>query len=203
MALVEALRRGDAKAFESLVDSYTATMLKLARSYVQSTHAAEDVVQETWMAVVTGIERFEGRSSLKTWIFRILVNRARSRSRGDRRFDLGPAQTGGDEAPGPSVDQARFETSGRWAGHWAVPPAPLPEDRLLSAELRAVINRLIDRLPPRQRSVLVLRDVEGLSAAEACEVLGLSEANQRVLLHRARVKVRDLLEMILDEEMSA
>jgi len=198
--VVEALRQGDHGAFEALVDAHTTSMLRVARSYVQSAHAAEDVVQETWMAVFTGIDRFEARSSLKTWIFGILANRARTRSKGDSRLQPRVASDDAAEDPvGRTVDPARFETAGRWAGHWSVPPATLPEDRVLGLEFRATLNAVIDDLPARQRAVIVLRDVEGLSAVETCQVLGLSEANQRVLLHRARVRVRGALELLLGE----
>ncbi|HLK45738.1 MAG TPA: sigma-70 family RNA polymerase sigma factor, partial [Acidimicrobiales bacterium] len=198
VALVDALRAGDRAAFEVLLDRYGAAMLRVARSYVSTAEAAEDVVQETWLGVVRGIDRFEGRSSLKTWIFRILANRARTRGSRDAR-SVPFSSLAEEDRPGPSVEPARFLADGRWAGHWAVPPMPLPEERMLTRELRESLNVLIDELPPRQRAVLVLRDVEGLSATEACDVLGLSDANHRVLLHRARCRLRARLEVVSAE----
>jgi RNA polymerase sigma-70 factor (ECF subfamily) len=175
-------------------------MLRLAQSYLQSSHAAEDVVQETWMAVVTGIERFEGRSSLKTWIFGILVNRARTRLKGEGRTR--PVSGLSEEAEryaSRTIHPELFETTGRWTGHWAIPPAELPEDRVLGLEIRDTLNAMIDRLPARQRAVIVLRDVEGLSASETCQILDLSESNQRVLLHRARMQIRSDLGLLVSE----
>lgn len=194
-ALVDALRAGDRAAFELMVDRYGAAMLRVARTYVATAEAAEDVVQETWLGVVRGIDRFEGRSSVKTWIFRVLANRARTRGSRDARSVPFSSLSEG-EHPESAVERGRFAIDGRWAGHWVVPPGPLPEESVLGRELRASLDGVIDLLPPRQRAVLVLRDVEGLSAAEACEVLGLSDANQRVLLHRARCRVRSHLETL-------
>ncbi|HZQ85062.1 MAG TPA: sigma-70 family RNA polymerase sigma factor [Acidimicrobiales bacterium] len=198
VALIDALRAGDRAAFEILLERYGAAMLRVARTYVSTAEAAEDVVQETWLGVVRGIDRFEGRSSLKTWIFRILANRARTRGSRDAR-SVPFSSLADEDGPGPAVEPARFLADGRWAGHWAVPPTPLPEERMLGRELRASLNALIDELPPRQRAVLVLRDVEGLNAAEACDVLGLSDANHRVLLHRARCRLRARLEVLATE----
>jgi RNA polymerase sigma-70 factor (ECF subfamily) len=204
-ALVEALRRGDEKAFATLIDRYHASLLRLAMSYVATREQAEDVVQETWLGVLNGIDRFEGRSSLKTWIFRILVNRAKTKGVRERRSVPFSALEEGEEKE-PSVDQSRFLDGGQSAGAWSALPATwegIPEDRLLSAETRAVVDDAIAALPPMQRAVMTLRDLRGFSAAEACEVLGLTEANQRVLLHRARSKVRARLEEYLDPEAGA
>jgi len=200
IALVEALRAGDGDAFGSLIDRYHSPMLRLAMSYVATKEAAEDVVQETWMAVMAGIDRFEGRSSLKTWIFRILINRAKST--GVREHRSVPF-SGLDEAEEkePSVDPSRFQTGTRWAGYWSAPPhtwADIPEEHLLSAETRAVVEAAIAMLPPMQRAVITLRDVRDFSSQETCEALGISEANQRVLLHRARSKLRARLEEYLE-----
>jgi RNA polymerase sigma-70 factor, ECF subfamily len=199
IALVEALRAGDGDAFGSLLDRYHSPLLRLAMSYVATKEAAEDVVQETWMAVMAGIDRFEGRSSVKTWIFRILINRAKSA--GVREHRSLPFSALDDvEEKEPSVDPARFQTGTRWTGYWSAPPqswAGIPEERLLSAETRAAVEDGIAVLPPMQRAVVVLRDVRGFSSAETCEVLGISEANQRVLLHRARSKLRVRLEEYL------
>jgi RNA polymerase sigma-70 factor (ECF subfamily) len=194
-AVIAALRRGDEAAFASLIGRYQASLLRLAMAYVATTEQAEDAVAETWLGVLNGIDRFEGRSSLKTWIFRILVNRAKTKGVRERRsvpfYDL---EDDGDGAE-PSVDPARFR-----GGAWSAPPASwegIPEERLLSAETRAVVDDAIAALPEMQRAVITLRDVRGFTAPETVEVLGITEANQRVLLHRARSKVRARLEEYL------
>jgi RNA polymerase sigma-70 factor (ECF subfamily) len=157
---------------------------------------AEDIAQDAWVRVLHGIDGFEGRSSLKTWLFRIVVNRAKSL--GGREARSVPfSAVGGD---GPSVDPDRFVgDSHRYAGNWAAPPARWPEDRLIGEETHTVITAAIDDLPPLQRSVIMLRDVDGATAEETCEVLSLTDGNQRVLLHRARSYVRRALESYLDE----
>jgi RNA polymerase sigma-70 factor, ECF subfamily len=204
-ALVAALRAGDESAFVELVRRHQALMLRVARGYVRDARAAEDVVQETWIAVLEGIGRFEGRASIKTWLFRILVKRAITRAQRDGR-QL-PFSSFGDAEEGPTVDADRFLGPGhdRWPGHWAASPADwgaLPEDRLLSREVLEHVRAAIDRLPPRQRDVIVLRDVGGFGAEEACAALDLSEGNQRVLLHRARAKVRQELEDHLGRDLA-
>ena len=200
-AVVEALRRRDEKAFAALIDRYHNSLLRLAMSYVATREQAEDAVQETWLGVLNGIGRFEGRSSLKTWIFRILVNRAKTRGvREHRSVPFSALEPDGD-GPEPAVDPTRFQEAGRLAGAWAAPPASwegIPEDRLLSAETRAVVEDAIAVLPEMQRAVITLRDVRGFTAPETCEVLDLTQANQRVLLHRARSKVRARLEEYLE-----
>jgi RNA polymerase sigma-70 factor, ECF subfamily len=168
--------------------------------YVPNRQAAEDAVQDTWMGVVQGIDHFEGRSSLRTWLFRILLNRAKAKGVAERRqvpvSSLDEAADHGD-----AVDPSRFfEQSSRWAGHWSAPPQSwdgIPEDRLLGNEVRALVEEVVAGLPQAQREVITLRDIRGLSAGEVCAVLDLSEANQRVLLHRARTKVRARLEAYL------
>ncbi len=157
-------------------------------------------MQETWLAVFTGLERFEGRSSLKTWLFRILTNKAKTRGqREGRTVPFSTFAADGDEEDA-AVDVDRFlGPDHRYSGHWAAPPRGVPEERLLAAEARGGIEAAIEALPPNQRAVITLRDVEGLSAEEACNVLGLSETNQRVLLHRARSKVRAAFEQYLEE----
>jgi len=201
-ALVEALRRGDEKAFASLVQRYHASLLRLALMYVATREQAEDVVQEAWLGVLNGIDRFEGRSSLKTWIFRILVNRAKTKGvREQRSVPFSSLEGAGDE-PEPSVDPGRFAP----AGNWSAPPQSwegIPEDRLLSAEAKAVVDDAIAGLPESQRAVITLRDVQGFSAQDAADVLGLTEINQRVLLHRARSKVRARFEEYLNQAGSA
>jgi RNA polymerase sigma-70 factor (ECF subfamily) len=190
--LVERLRAGESAAFEILVDSYFNSMLHVARGYVASREAAEDVVQETFLGVIRGLSAFEGRSSLKTWMFRILVNRATTR--GEREGRVRPFSSLGDD--GPTVDPERFERSGRWAGFWTSPPThrEIPEANVLAGEIGERLTGAIADLPASQRAVIELRDVQGLSSVEVCELLDISEANQRVLLHRARARVRQLLE---------
>jgi len=193
-----ALRRGDERAFVELVEQHQARMLRVAARHVRSRTVAEEVVQETWLGVLNGIERFEGRASVKTWIFRILTNRAITRAQRERR--AAPfssfAGAGADE---PAADPDRFRTEGdRYPGGWKRFPDPLPEQRLLERETLARIDAAISALPERQQLVIVMRDVEGWSAAEVCQSLAISEANQRVLLHRARSKVRGCLESYLN-----
>jgi RNA polymerase sigma-70 factor, ECF subfamily len=195
--LVDALRARDEAAFSALIRMYGAGMLRVARMYVSSRAVAEEVVQEAWLAVLNGIDGFEGRSSLKTWLFRIVANTAKTR--GVREARSAPFSSFvADES---TVSPERFlGADHRFPGHWAVPPASwagIPEDRLLATETMDVIRRVIERLPPSQRAVLELRDIEGLSADEVCNALDLTETNGRVLLHRARAKVRAALEEYL------
>jgi RNA polymerase sigma-70 factor (ECF subfamily) len=181
-------------------------MLRVAMMYVSTRAVAEDVVQEAWVGVLKGLDRFEGRSSLKTWIFRILTNIAKTR--GEREGRSVPfSSLAGDDDQDEAVDADRFlGPDHRWAGHWASAPRnprDVPEDRLLAGEARERIAEAVDRLPENQRAVITLRDIDGFDAEEACEILGISEGNQRVLLHRARAKVRAALEEYLDEEAAA
>jgi len=198
--LLAALRRGEEEAFALLVDRYGASMLRFAHLYAPDPGVAEDAVQDAWLAVLRGIDRFEGRSSLKTWIFRILLNRMSSRCKRDGRQIPFSTLFDGATAPGePAVGAERFlaEDHPRWPGHWRLAPkswGESPEERVLSKEVRALVDRSIETLPPAQREVITLRDREGWSAREVCNVLGISESNQRVLLHRARSKVRSALE---------
>ena len=193
--LLDALRAGDERAFAALVDKYGPSLLRLAQLYVSSRAVAEEVVQETWLAVLTGIERFEGRSSLKTWLFRILTNKAKTRGqREGRTLPFSSLASDGDE----DQTAVAVELFAR-GGAWATPPRGVPEERLLAGETRARVEQAISALPPNQRAVITLRDVEGLSAEEACNVLGVTETNQRVLLHRARAKVRAALERYLED----
>jgi RNA polymerase sigma-70 factor, ECF subfamily len=197
LRLVAALRAGDEEAFRELVDALGPALLRLARMYVRTPAVAEEVVQETWIGVLRGIDRFEGRSSLKTWIFRILVNTAKTKALRERRSIPFSAalEGGGDE---PAVDPDRFlspDHPSRPRG-WALGPIPwpTPEEQLLAGEAQAIILEAIEKLPPAQREVVTLRDVEGWSSEEVCNALELSETSQRVLLHRARSKVREALE---------
>jgi RNA polymerase sigma-70 factor, ECF subfamily len=196
-ALLQRLRRGDEDAFAALVEMYGASLLRVSQLFVSSRAVAEEVVQETWLGLLKGLDRFEGRSSLKTWLFRILANIARTRAvREARTVPL--SSLGGPEEDAPLVDPSRFfDSKHRWAGHWvSFPPRwdDMPEERLVSRETRSVIEKAIAELPPVQQAVIALRDVEGWDSAEVCELLGLSEGNQRVLLHRARTRVRAALE---------
>jgi RNA polymerase sigma-70 factor (ECF subfamily) len=194
-ALVQALRRGDEAAFEELVRMYHASLLRVARLYVSSPSVAEEVVQETWVGVLNGIGRFEGRSSLKTWIFRILTNTAKTRGiREGRSVPFSSLQD--EELSGPTVDPERFFPPDHSVapGAWATPPVPLPEQVLLADETLRVVGTAIEALPPAQRAVITLHDVEGWSADEIRNALELTETNRRVLLHRARAKVRRALE---------
>jgi RNA polymerase sigma-70 factor (ECF subfamily) len=198
-ALITALRARDEAAFAALVDLHTPSMLRVARGYVPSGAIAEEVVQETWLALLKGIDSFEGRSSLRTWLFVVLINIAKRRGVRERReADVAvTAFTGG------TVDPARFRAAGEeWSGHWreAEEPSPFPETpegSALGAELMAVAQRALRELPERQRVVVTLRDMLGFDSGEVCELLDVSVANQRVLLHRGRAVVRDRLETYL------
>ena len=200
--LVEALKRGDESAFMALVQAYHPLLVRLALIYVPNRAVAEDVVQETWLGVLNGLGRFEGRSSLKTWICRILTNRARTRAqRESRSIPFSSFWGPEDEHDEPTVDPSRFRASDPYEDHWLTRPSDwsdLPEERLLSNETQARIQTAIEALPLNQRTVITLRDVEGWSSADVCASLQISEANQRVLLHRARAKVRQALERYFD-----
>ena len=198
--LVARLRTGEQAAFEDLVDRFTPSMLRVARTYVPSQAVAEEVVQETWLGVLRGLDRFEGRSSLRTWIFRILTNRAQTRGAGERRtvpFSTLAARELDEDVT--AVDPERFLPADhdRWPHHWASPPRrweTSPEDAAAHAETLRLVRTTIETLPTAQRLVITMRDLEGWPSEEVCEVLELSAANQRVLLHRARSKVRAELE---------
>jgi RNA polymerase sigma-70 factor, ECF subfamily len=206
-ALLEALRRGDEDAFKALVEAHGPVLMRLALSHVPSRAVAEEVVQETWIGVLNGLDRFEGRSSLRTWIISILLNNARTRGKRERRtlpfsFLRRDHPEGRDE---PAVPPKRFQPRGEEAGAWARAPVEWasPEERLATDAARRVMLEAIADLPERQREVIALRDVSGWSAAETCNALGLSETNQRVLLHRARSKVRIALEEHFEAEGSS
>jgi RNA polymerase sigma-70 factor, ECF subfamily len=197
--LVARLRAGDEAAFALVVEQWSRIMLHVARSHVSTQDSASEVVQETWLAVIKGLDSFEGRSSLKTWTFRILVNTAKSRGvREARSVPMSSLAHGDDD--GPTVDPDRFRgPADQWPGHWTVQGAPQrwridPAVSALRSELRDLVSQALDDLPVRQRDVVVLRDVHGCASEEVCAILGLSPANQRVLLHRGRAKVRAALE---------
>jgi len=197
---LRALKDGDEAAFVELVRLYHGPLRRFARAFGVSDAVAEEVVQETWLVALNGIERFEERSSLRAWLFGILKNQARRRSQRERRT-LPFSSFGGCEGDtGASVDALRFDgAGGTWPDHWSNPPRPWedPQRRLDSLEARRYLREAIDELPERQRAVVVLRDIEGLEPAEVCGLLELTEGNQRVLLHRARAQVRTALEEYL------
>jgi RNA polymerase sigma-70 factor (ECF subfamily) len=193
--LVERLLAGEEAAFVGLVNRYHGSLVRLARSFVGSRDAAEDVAQETWLAVLSGLASFKGRAALKTWIFQILTNRAKTRGQRDKRWV--PFSAGAADPEEWAVDRDRFAADGSWAR----PPAPwrdaTPEALLLRREAVQVIEQAIDDLPPAHRAVVTLRDIEGLPSQDVCDVLQVSEVNQRVLLHRGRSKVRAAMEQYL------
>jgi RNA polymerase sigma-70 factor (ECF subfamily) len=198
--LVDALRAGDERAFAWMLDRYTPQLRRVARMYVATDAQAEEVVQETWLGVVKGIGRFEGRSSVKTWIHRILVNIARTKGTRESRalpFSSAPGALTDGAEPTFSVDRFRPPDDPEWPGHWSSLPLDWehqPERRLLAGETLELVGAALHTLPPSQREVLTLRDVNGWSSAEVCDALGVSEANQRVLLHRGRARIRQALE---------
>jgi RNA polymerase sigma-70 factor (ECF subfamily) len=186
-ALVARLRAGDDRAFATLVDRYHEPLLRLASAFVPGRAVAEEVVQDTWLGVIKGIDRFEGRSSLKTWLFRILVNRARTTGVKERRHF--PSTSDRE----PAVPPERFGPDGRWTD----PPAPWTDDvddRIVAQQTAEAISKCLAELPENQRRVVLLRDVEGVPSADVCDLLSITEANQRVLLHRGRSRIRNLLE---------
>lgn len=205
-ALLERIGRGEEAAFAQLVASHGAAMLRMASYHSPNRAVAEEVVQETWIAFLQGMDRFEGRSKLRTWLFGILINQARKIARREKRtitFDPGPDT---EEAHG--VDSNRYNPPGqRWGGHWKMEESDtwpkawrgLPEDEALTAEVRGEILKALEDLPASQQTVFALRDVEGMAAPEVCDMLEISEANQRVLLHRARCRIRAHLEVYLND----
>lgn len=200
--LVEALRRGDEDAFAWLVRAHHPALLRYAGVFVRDRAVAEEVVQETWLGVIKGIGAFEGRSSVKTWLFHILANRARTRGEREARsvpFSALVSREVSTDEPAVDVDQFLAAGAPRWAGHWAIAPEPwnAPEERMLAGETRRVVEEAIAELPPAQREVITLRDVVGMQAEEVCRMMGLSDGNQRVLLHRARSRVRRALDLHL------
>ena len=188
--LVRKLRAGEEAAFVALARRHQATMLRLASAFVPSTAVAEEVVQDTWVAVLRGIDGFAGRSSFKTWLLAILVNRAKSAGMSEARsLPIGDA--------GPAVDRSRFDAGGAWVSpprHWVEES----EDRLLATGLHDRLELALKRLPERQRAIVLLRDVDGLSSDEVCVVLGITAGNQRVLLHRARGRLREAVEEFVE-----
>jgi RNA polymerase sigma-70 factor (ECF subfamily) len=207
-SLLAALRNGDEGAFVALVDAHGPAMRRVARTFVRSDAVADEVVQEAWLGALRGLDRFEGRAALKTWLFRIVANIARTQAgREARTLPFSALELEREaESPEPSLQPDRFQgPDGRFPGGWVSFPIPWsnePEAALLSAETRRVIEDAIATLPPGQRVVITLRDVEGWDASEVCSVLELSETNQRVLLHRARTKVRGAIEEYTTKELA-
>jgi RNA polymerase sigma-70 factor (ECF subfamily) len=199
--LIEQLRNGDEAAFIGLLDRYQASLMRLALAHVSDHSVAEEVVQESWLAVLEGIDRFEGRSPLKTWIFKILTNKAKTRGvRESRHISVSPLGLN-DENDEPAVDPSQFRSTGHWADYWDAHPQPwdeeTPEKCLLAKESAAYLRQAIAQLPANLQQVLLMRDVEGLSSKDVCDMLRLSEANQRQLLHRARSRVRRALDQYM------
>ncbi len=192
--LVSHLLDGDPGAFARLVETHHQQMLRVASAFVSSRAVAEEVVQETWLAVLEGLPSFQGRSSLKTWMFTILTNRAKTR--GVREGRTVPFSALGDGRDDPAVEPDRFNDREAWTR----PPQGRPDDVLERAEVLGALQRAVEDLPPNQRTVVTLRDVQGWSSEEVCNLLGISETNQRVLLHRGRSKVRRVLEKVYGDE---
>lgn len=201
-ALVERLRAGDEAAFMALVEEHQAAMLRIARMYVSTQAVAEEVVGDAWLGILRGLDRFEGRSSLRTWMYRILVNIAKTRGVREGR-SIPFASLAGDDLAAPAVDERRFHGPGAEnPNHWSSLPADwrgLPEERLLGRETLRLIGEVIETLPPMQAEVISLRDVQGWSSEDVRNALDLTETNQRVLLHRARSRVRRALEDYLEK----
>jgi RNA polymerase sigma-70 factor, ECF subfamily len=197
--VIARLKQGDEAVFRELVAAYSPALLRVAQAHVRTRAVAEEVVQETWLGALRGLDRFEGRSSLKTWIFRILTNIAITRGmREQRSVPFSSLAEHEGDPPDDAVDPSRFLPADhdRWPHHWALGPTrwATPEEGLLTGETRDRILRAVEALPPAQRTVITLRDIEGWPAGEVCDALGLTEGNQRVLLHRARSKVRTAVE---------
>ncbi len=202
-AIVAGVCSGDEAVFAQLLNDWSRSMLLLARTFVSSEASAEDVVQDTWLAVIRGIDQFEGRSSLRTWVYRILVNTAKKRGVRESRTVPWSSLAGTDEDPGPTVDPALFrDVDDEYPGGWRSFPKEWhsAEGNVLAGEVRATVRTAIDALPDRQRIVITLRDVMGHTSEEVCQMLELSGANQRVLLHRARAAVRTQLASYLEVE---
>jgi RNA polymerase sigma-70 factor (ECF subfamily) len=201
-ALLARLKRGDEGAFDELVTKHHGTLIRMAMGYVADREVAEEVVQDTWMAVIESLNRFEGRSSLRTWVCGILIHKAKDRGVREKRHTTFSAFESYDDDNEEAVDPSRFQQSGEWAGHWAFPPQPwddqTPETLLASKQAVDCMQRAIEALPATLKEVLILRDVEGVEAKEVCEMLDITETNLYVRLHRARERVRVAVETYLE-----
>ncbi len=200
--LLARLRQGDEGAFDELVTRHHSTLIRMALAYVADREVAEEVVQDTWMAVIDGLSRFEGRSSLRTWVVGIMIHKAKDRGVREKRHVNFSSFEFVDDDNDQAVDPSRFHQSGEWAGHWAFPPQPwddqTPEKLLASQQAVNAMNRAIEALPQTLKDVLILRDVEGVEAKEACDILRITETNLYVRLHRARERVRQAVESYLE-----
>lgn len=200
-ALLARLRRGDEGAFDELVNRHHGALIRMALGHVADREVAEEVVQDTWMAVIESLDRFEGRSSLRTWIFGILIHKAKDRGVREKRHTTFSAFESYNDDNEEAVDPSRFQQSGEWAGHWAFPPQPwddqTPEKLLANQQAVHAMQRAIEALPATLKEVLILRDVEGVEAKEVCELLKITETNLYVRLHRARERVRVAIERAL------
>lgn len=201
--LLARLRQGDEGAFDELVTRHHSALIRMAMGYVADREVAEEVVQDTWMAVIEGLDRFQGRSSLRTWIFGIMIHKAKDRGVREKRHTNFSSFESIDDDGDEAIDPSRFHQSGEWTGHWAFPPQPwddqTPEKLLASQQAVNAMNKAIEALPQTLKDVLILRDVEGVDAKEACEILKISETNLYVRLHRARERVRQAVEAYLEE----
>ena len=205
--LIPRLRRGDEGAFDELVNQHHGMLIRMAMGYVADREVAEEVVQDTWMAVIESLNRFEGRSSLRTWVCGILIHKAKDRGVREKRHTTFSACESYDDDNEEAVDPSRFQQSGEWAGHWAFPPQPwddrTPEKLLASQQAVNAMQLAIDALPTTLREVLILRDVEGVEAKEVCQMLKITETNLYVRLHRARERVRVAVETYLEGRKQA
>ncbi len=196
--LLDRLLGGDESAFTELVGKHHGALIRMAMGYVADREVAEEVVQDTWMTVIESLDRFEGRSSLRTWIFGILIHKAKDRGVREKRHATFSSFESGDKGDEEAVDPSRFHAAGEWAGHWAFPPQPwddqTPEKLLASRQAVTAMQRAIDALPPMLKEVLILRDVEGVDSKEVCALLKITETNLYVRLHRARERVRQAVE---------
>lgn len=202
VVLLARLRQGDEGAFDELVTRHHSALIRMAMGYVADREVAEEVVQDTWIAVIEGLDRFEGRSSLRTWIFGIMIHKAKDRGVREKRHKTFSSFESVEHDDDEAVDPSRFHQSGEWAGHWAFPPQPwddqTPEKLLASQQAVKAMNKAIETLPQTLKEVLILRDVEGVEAKEACDILKITETNLYVRLHRARERVRQAVETYLE-----
>ena len=200
--LLARLRQGDERAFAELVTRHHSALTRMAMGHVANREVAEEVVQDTWIAVITGLDRFEGRSSLRTWIFGIMIHKAKDRGIREKRHVNFSSFESVDDEGDEAVDPSRFHQSGEWAGHWAFPPQPwddqTPEKLMASQQAVSAMQKAIEALPKNLKEVLILRDVEGIEANEVCELLKITETNLYVRLHRARERVRQAVETYLE-----